>query len=85
METTLSSKGQIVLPKKARQRLALRAGTKFTCQIEGGTIVLKPRNAPKEKPRLTRDPLTGLTITVGHSAGPTVTSNDIRALLEDFP
>lgn len=85
METTLSSKGQIVLPQRVRQRLALRPGTKFACQIANGTIVLTPRSAPIGKPKLVRDPSTGLTITVGPANSPKVTSADVRNLLADFP
>jgi len=85
METTLSSKGQIVLPQKARQRLALRPGAKFACQITNGTIVLTPHTLPMGKPRLFRDPVTGLTITQGPANGPTITSKQVRAILADFP
>jgi AbrB family looped-hinge helix DNA binding protein len=85
METTLSSKGQIVLPQRARQKLALRPGTKFACQITNGAIVLTPRIPPMAKPKLIRDPSTGLTITKGPTNGPTVTSEDVRAVLADFP
>jgi bifunctional DNA-binding transcriptional regulator/antitoxin component of YhaV-PrlF toxin-antitoxin module len=85
METTLSSKGQIVLPQRARLKLALRPGTKFACKIANGAIVLTPRTPPIGKPKLIRDPSTGLTITKGPANGPTVTSEDVRAMLVDFP
>jgi AbrB family looped-hinge helix DNA binding protein len=85
METTLSSKGQVVLPKLARQKLALRPGTKFACRIANGAIVLTPRTPPMAKPKLIRDSSTGLTITRGPTNGPTVTSEDVRAILADFP
>ena len=85
METTLSSKGQIVLPHRARQRLALRPGTKFACHIANGSIVLTPLNVPTGKPKLVRDPSTGLTITMGPANSPKVTSEDVRAILADFP
>jgi bifunctional DNA-binding transcriptional regulator/antitoxin component of YhaV-PrlF toxin-antitoxin module len=85
METTLSSKGQVVLPQRARQKLALLPGTKFACQITNGAIVLTPRTRPVAKPKLIRDPSTGLTITKGAANGPTVTSEDVRSILADFP
>jgi AbrB family looped-hinge helix DNA binding protein len=85
METTLSSKGQVVLPQRARLKLGLGPGTKFTCKIANGAIVLTPRTPRIGKPKLIRDPSTGLTITKGAANGPTVTSEDVRAMLADFP
>ena len=85
METTLSTKGQIVLPHGARQKLALRPGTKFACRVANGSIVLTPKNPPAGRPRLVQDSATGLTITQGPANGPTVTSHDVRAILADFP
>jgi AbrB family looped-hinge helix DNA binding protein len=43
METvTLSSKFQLVLPRKARERLHLRPGMKITVLDKGGVIFLVP-------------------------------------------
>jgi AbrB family looped-hinge helix DNA binding protein len=43
METvTLSSKYQLVLPRRARERLGLRPGTKLTVLEKGGVIFLVP-------------------------------------------
>jgi AbrB family looped-hinge helix DNA binding protein len=43
MTVTLSSKGQLVIPKQIRQALALQPGTKFTVEIDNqGGIVLRP-------------------------------------------
>lgn len=39
---TLSSKFQLVLPRRARQRLQLRAGMRFTVVEKGGIIFLIP-------------------------------------------
>ena len=85
METTLSSKGQIVLPQRARQRLALRPGAKFACKIANGTIVLTPVTHRLDKPKLVRDPSTGLTITLGPANGRKVTSAEVRSMLAEFP
>jgi AbrB family looped-hinge helix DNA binding protein len=84
METTLSTKGQIVLPHAARHKLALRSGTRFACRVANGSIVLTPKNRPLGRPRLVRDDATGLTITQGPANAPTVTSKDVRAILTDF-
>jgi AbrB family looped-hinge helix DNA binding protein len=85
METTLSSKGQIVLPQKVRQKLALGPGTKFECHVTNGSIVLIPRTPLLGKPRLVRESATGLTITKGPANGLRVSSEQVRALLADFP
>ena len=43
METvTLSSKFQLVLPRKARERLSLEPGMRFTVLDKGGIIYLVP-------------------------------------------
>jgi len=42
METTLSSKGQIVIPLKIRQRHGWKPGVCFSIIVEGDTIVLRP-------------------------------------------
>ncbi len=85
METTLSTKGQVVVPQGARRKLALRPGTKFACRVTNGSIVLTPQTPPPGRPRLVRDHATGLTITQGPENGPTVTGDTVRAILADFP
>ena len=85
METTLSTKGQIVLPRAIREKLGLRPGTKFTPRIEDGEIVLKPKTRPVGKPRLVRDPLTGLTVTQAPKNAAVITDEAVRALLAEFP
>lgn len=40
--TSLSVKGQIVIPKAPREALGLRPGDKFIVLVEGDKIVLKP-------------------------------------------
>jgi antitoxin MazE len=39
---TISSKGQIAIPKEIRDALHIKAGDKFTVEIIDGTIVLRP-------------------------------------------
>jgi AbrB family looped-hinge helix DNA binding protein len=84
MTATLSSKGQVVLPKQARMRLRLLPGAKFTCRVEGGSIVLTPEQGSQERPELVTDLKTGLRITQSPS-GTKVTSEDVRAAMADFP
>lgn len=49
--TTLTSKGQVTIPKAVRQQLGLRQGTRVTFVVEGDHAVLRPavpqRAAPK--------------------------------------
>ena len=84
MTTTLSSKGQVVLPKQARVRLRLQPGTKFSCKVEGMSIVLTPEQGTRGRSRLITDAKTGLRITQS-PAGIRVTSEDVQAAMADFP
>jgi hypothetical protein len=64
--------------------LHLRPGVTLVCKVEGKSIVLTPETPPAERPRLVRDPKTGLT--VSKSAGHVkVTNDDVRAAMADFP
>ncbi|MCL6476939.1 MAG: AbrB/MazE/SpoVT family DNA-binding domain-containing protein [Peptococcaceae bacterium] len=38
----LSSKGQLVLPKSVRERLALKQGLEFNVELRGDKIILEP-------------------------------------------
>ncbi len=49
METaTLTSKGQLVIPKAIRTALHVRPGTRFSVTLDNGRIVLEP-SATKSK------------------------------------
>ena len=49
METaTLSTKYQLVLPRRAREHLHLRPGMKFTVMSKGGVIFLVPERPMRE-------------------------------------
>lgn len=84
MTVTLSSKGQVVLPKQTRLRLQLRPGAKFACKVEGDSIILTLESRHREPPKLFLDPATGLRITKS-PAEVKVSSEDVRAALADFP
>ncbi|HMC27718.1 MAG TPA: AbrB/MazE/SpoVT family DNA-binding domain-containing protein [Verrucomicrobiae bacterium] len=47
MTTTLSAKGQIVIPKKIREVKRLRAGDDFDVSLEEDAIVLRPLRRSK--------------------------------------
>lgn len=42
--TTLSSKGQIVIPVELREKLGIEAGTRMAVRIEKDHLVLEPIN-----------------------------------------
>lgn len=42
METTMTSKGQVVVPKHAREQLRLRRGARFDVRVEDGRLVFVP-------------------------------------------
>jgi AbrB family looped-hinge helix DNA binding protein len=44
METSMTIKGQVVIPAKIRQRLGLKKGTKIFVEERNGEIVLRPIN-----------------------------------------
>ena len=81
MTTTLSSKGQVVLPAAARRRL----GTRFACRVQGNQIVLIPAGVGHGPSCFVKSKLTGLVVTQGPRGAPVVTSEQVRALLADFP
>lgn len=85
MTTTLSSKGQIVLPKDARRRLGLLPGTKFACRVRDGEIVLVPETRSAAKIKVGRNALTGLPVLTPSKGTPPLTSERVRELLADFP
>jgi AbrB family looped-hinge helix DNA binding protein len=41
---TVSSKGQLVIPKEMRETLGIEAGTRIAISVEAGRIVLQPSN-----------------------------------------
>ncbi len=42
MTTTLSSKGQVVIPLEIRKKLGLPEGAVISCEISDGKIILDP-------------------------------------------
>jgi AbrB family looped-hinge helix DNA binding protein len=44
METSITIKGQVVIPVKIRRRLGLKKGTKIFVEERNGEIVLRPIN-----------------------------------------
>ena len=42
--STMTSKGQLTVPKEIRETLGLKEGTKFSLTIENGNVVARPKN-----------------------------------------
>lgn len=85
IRTTLSSKGQVVLPRLVRSRLRLVPGTRFLCEVQGDSIVLTPEHPIRHEREYVIDVLTGLRVTKADEHAEPVTSEMIKAMLEDFP
>ncbi|MEP7041942.1 MAG: AbrB/MazE/SpoVT family DNA-binding domain-containing protein [Dokdonella sp.] len=48
MNTTLTSKGQLVIPKPIRDALHLKSGTTLSVTTDGGRIVLEPVSSKRQ-------------------------------------
>ena len=47
--TSLSSKGQVVIPSEIRDKLGISSGTNLLVLTDGSNLLLKPITAPKLK------------------------------------
>ena len=48
-KTVVSKKGQVVIPKQAREKLSLTPGTVLKVQVEGKRIILEPLQEPPKE------------------------------------
>jgi AbrB family looped-hinge helix DNA binding protein len=85
METTISSKGQVVLPAAFRRKLDLREGDEIDARVDGGSIILTPRRKRAGRARIVSNPLTGLPALKAPDGAPFLRSKDVRDMLADFP
>lgn len=83
--TTLSSKGQVVLPREIRSKLHLAPGTKLLCEVHGDSVVLTPEVTQRPSREFVKDPLTGLQVTKAPVDAEPVTTEMVKKLLEDYP
>jgi AbrB family looped-hinge helix DNA binding protein len=81
METTISSKGQVVLPAAFRRKLDLRPGDAIEAGVDGSSIILTPRRKRAGKARIVTDPLTGLPALKAPDGAPVLRSRDVRKML----
>ena len=47
MKTTVSSKGQVVLPAEVRRQLRLGKGERLSVEVRGESVVLRPLAEPR--------------------------------------
>jgi AbrB family looped-hinge helix DNA binding protein len=85
MLTTVSTKGQVVVPGRIRRKLGLQPGDSLEARVEGQHIVLIPRKPRLRNPRIIRDPVTGLPVLTAGPKAPKLTSAAVREILADFP
>lgn len=85
MRTTVSTKGQVVLPGPLRRRLGIRAGDRLDAAIEAGRIVLTPATRRPRKVRILTDPVTGLPVLDAGPDSQEMTSREVREILATFP
>jgi len=85
MQTTVSTKGQVVLPGPLRRRLDIRAGDPLDAHIEAGRIVLTPHKKRPRHARIVKDPVTGLPILSAGPDAPELCSKEVAEILANFP
>jgi AbrB family looped-hinge helix DNA binding protein len=85
MNTKMSTKDQLVLPQKIREKMNLRAGDRLEARIEGERIVLIPRKKRSRKGRIVKDATTGLPVLTAGPGAPKLTSKQVAEILADFP
>ena len=79
--TTLSSKGQLVIPKEVRRALRLRAGSRLQVSLHEGRIILEPECETRARLVTER----GRRLLVAPPNAPDMTTEEVRKLLADFP
>jgi AbrB family looped-hinge helix DNA binding protein len=85
VQVKLSSKGQVVLPKIARSKYGLKAGDSMELVMKKDEMKLVPSKPKKRKGRIVKDPVTGMACLTFGPGAPTITSEMVNKLLEDFP
>jgi AbrB family looped-hinge helix DNA binding protein len=86
MTVTMSSKGQIVVPKQIRDRAGIDAGDRLEITLEKGAVQLR-KAAPPDRRRLTikLNKKTGFPYFDVPKNAPPITDEWIHEQLNDFP
>ena len=80
--STLSTKGQLVIPTNLRKALNLRPGDKVEVTLEGRRLILERRSPRAAK--LMRGRF-GRPVLVSVPGAPEMTTETVNALLDDLP
>lgn len=80
-KTTLSTKGQLVIPKEIRKALHLQPGDTVLLTLEPGRLILQ-RDEPKRAKLVTKN---GRKVLQAPPGAPPMTPEMVKTLLADFP
>jgi AbrB family looped-hinge helix DNA binding protein len=80
--STLSTKGQLVIPTRLRRALNLRPGDKVEVTLDGRRLILE-RRAPRGA-KLMRGRF-GRPVLVAAPGAPAMTTQSVNALLDELP
>jgi len=80
--STLSTKGQLVIPTQYRRALNLRPGDKVEVTLEGRRLILE-RKSPRAV-TLTRGRF-GRPVLVSAPGAPAITTETVNAILDELP
>ncbi|MGA2174641.1 MAG: AbrB/MazE/SpoVT family DNA-binding domain-containing protein [Verrucomicrobiota bacterium] len=84
--TTMSTKGQIVVPKGIRDRAGIDPGDKIEISLEGQIVQLRKLGQPERRPlKITFDKATGLPHFAVPKDAPPITDEWVKQQLSDFP
>ena len=86
MTVTMSTKGQIVVPKELRERAGLDAGDELEISLENGALQLKKAAGPvRHRLKIKFNKRTGLPHFDVPKNAPPITEAWVKAQLSDFP
>jgi len=80
--STLSTKGQLVIPAKMRKAMNLKAGDKVSLKLEGQQLIVQP--ASLQRPKLRRGRF-GRLVLVAAKDSPPMTLETVNRILEELP
>ena len=78
--STLSTKGQLVIPNQFRKALNLKAGDRVTFSLEGEKLILRPEKS--KRARLIRGKF-GRPVLVAPTGAPPMTPERVKTILNE--
>jgi AbrB family looped-hinge helix DNA binding protein len=86
MTITMSSKGQIVVPKAIRDRAGIDAGDRLEISLENGAVQLRKIGEPtRHSLKIKINPQTGFPYFDVPPTAPPITDEWVKEQLSDFP